>query len=192
MKFFQEQSKYKKKKGFSLVEVMVAISLLLIALVGPMTFYTRSSQSTEVANDRVIATFFAQEGAELVQKIRDDAVLADFFDVAQDGWGNFLNIVDDCLIGSCGLSVGENGGVNVIDCGSSSCALRYDSSASHSRFTHDSQAGIPTNFSRYIELRQVSNREVEIVSRVEWDTTVLRNRPSVEVKTSVFNIFAAE
>lgn len=180
----------KEHSGFSLIEVMVSISLLLIALVGPMTFFARSSQSTEIANDRAIATFLAQEGAELIQKLRDDRSLQDFFDVNNDGWNDFLADVADCVASPCGVSITDAGGVTVIDCESNSCVLRYDADATRARFNHTS--GDATQFTRLVQLNPVGTREVEILSRVEWDTTVLRDRPSVEIQTSVFNVFIAE
>lgn len=185
--------------GFSLIEVLVAISLLLIALVGPMTFFARNSQSTEVANDRAIATFLAQEGAELIQKIRDDRTLEYFLDTyfleTDDGWSQFRDDVAACMNGSpCGVSINESGVVNVIDCPSSgACRLWYDADANRSRFSHNND-GAETQFIRTIELHSPSganDREVEVMSRVQWESTALSGSQSVEVRTAVFNIFTA-
>ena len=181
--------------GFSLIEVLVAISLLLIALVGPMTFFARNSQSTEVANDRTIATFLAQEGAELIQKIRDDRTLQYFLET-DDGWSQFRDDVAACMNGSpCGVSINESGVVNVIDCSSSgTCRLWYDVDANRSRFSHNSDGAEETQFIRTIELQSPSeadDREVEVMSRVQWESTALSGSQSVEVRTAVFNIFTA-
>ena len=187
----------RNQSGFSLVEVLVAISLLLIALVGPMTFFARSSQSTEVANDRAIATFLAQEGAELIQKMRDDRTLEYFFDPNQDGWSlpadaNFLADVSQCIEPDrCGVFINDTGRVDVINCFGDSCALLYDENAGRARYNHNS--GDTTPYTRTIQLRpdETSNREVEIISRVEWDSTSLIETQSVEVQTTVFNVYVA-
>ncbi len=183
--------------GFSLLEVLVAVGLLLVAVVGPMTFFARSSQSAEVANDRAIATFLAQEGAELVQKMRDDRMLEYFLVPNEDGWGEFLDDTELCRNGSpCGVSINSDAEVSVIDCPSDSvCELRYDASAGRSRFHHGS-AGVDTQFIRTVELElssdsDTADREVEIVSRVQWESTALAGSQSVEVRTAVFNIFTA-
>ena len=181
--------------GFSLIEVLVAISLLLIALVGPMTFFARNSQSTEVANDRAIATFLAQEGAELIQKVRDDRMLEYFLDPEADGWAQFRDDITVCMNGTpCGVSIDESGVVNVIDCPSDSdCGLWYNAEADRSGFSHNG-AGTETQFIRTVELESPSganDREVEVISRVQWESTVLSGSQSVEVRTAVFNIFTA-
>lgn len=185
------------QSGFSLIEVLVAISLLLIALVGPMTFFARSSQSTEVANDRAIATFLAQEGAELIQKMRDDRTLEFFTTPEEDGWSspngdNFLADVSECIDPNrCGVSINDTGGVDVISCSGNSCLLLYDENAGRARYNHNS--GDTTPYTRTIQLRSdpADNREVEITSRVEWDSTSLIETQSVEVQTTVFNVYVA-
>ena len=181
------------QSGFSLVEVLVAISLLLIALVGPMTFFARSSQSTEVANDRAIATFLAQEGAELIQKKRDDRTLEHFLNSGEDGWEDFLSDVSQCMDASgCGVDIDTTAGdttVQVINCSDNNCVLSYDENAGRARYNHGS--GEVTPYTRVIQLEAIDNREVEITSRVEWDSTSLIGTQSVEVQTTIFNVYTA-
>lgn len=63
-------------KGFTLVETMVAISILAIALVGPFTAVQSALTSSYVARDRLVASTLAQEGLEYVRSIRDNNYLA--------------------------------------------------------------------------------------------------------------------
>ena len=53
-----------KQKGFSLVETLVAISILLIVIVGPMTISMSTAKSSSFASEQVQAFFLAQEGLE--------------------------------------------------------------------------------------------------------------------------------
>ncbi len=58
-------------KGFSLIEVLLAISILgfiVVALVGSLIF---GHQSTVLAGERARATILAEEGLEAVRSIRD-------------------------------------------------------------------------------------------------------------------------
>ncbi len=54
------------KKGFTLIETFVAITVLVIAVLGPMTLLSRALQDSRYIKDEVTATFLAQEGVELV------------------------------------------------------------------------------------------------------------------------------
>jgi prepilin-type N-terminal cleavage/methylation domain-containing protein len=70
-KFTQHHSAMRNGAGFTLVETLVAISILLIAVTFPMIFINTSSRSVSTSKDQVLATFLAQEGVELVHAVRD-------------------------------------------------------------------------------------------------------------------------
>jgi prepilin-type N-terminal cleavage/methylation domain-containing protein len=78
-------------KGFTLVETMVAISLLAVALVGPYVAVQNAVQGSYVARDQLIASQLAQEGVEYVRGVRDNnyhhgrSWLYGFNDSARDG-----------------------------------------------------------------------------------------------------------
>ncbi|MCA9355357.1 prepilin-type N-terminal cleavage/methylation domain-containing protein, partial [Candidatus Kaiserbacteria bacterium] len=77
MRYFRSQ-----QEGFSLVETLVAITILLIVVVGPMKIIISASNSTSFSGEQVVAFFLAQEGAEIAQKARDDLVLRKFLPTA--------------------------------------------------------------------------------------------------------------
>ena len=52
----------KNNKGLTLVETLVAISVLLMAVVGPMVIYSKSITNTRYAGDQITAYYLAQEG----------------------------------------------------------------------------------------------------------------------------------
>ncbi len=90
-----------KQKGFTLVETLVAITILLIVITGPLTISTSTARSTTFASEQVTAFFLAQEGAELAQMARDNLLLeafedpSDAYDIA-DAWADFTGThVDD-------------------------------------------------------------------------------------------------
>src|SRR3989344_1273934 len=84
MMFYQN-----KQSGFSLVETLVAISVLLIVVVGPMTISMRTAKSTSFASEQVQAFFLAQEGLELAHKGRDDLLLQNFAGTINNSWTRF-------------------------------------------------------------------------------------------------------
>ena len=66
----------KLSTGFTLVEAMVAVTVLTLAISG--AFFTANSAiiAAEIASDQLTASYLAQEGVEYVRKMRDDAYLA--------------------------------------------------------------------------------------------------------------------
>jgi Tfp pilus assembly protein PilV len=62
-------------KAFTLVETMVATSILVIAVAGPMTLASRSLASGFYARDQVTAFHMAQEALEVVRAVRDQNIL---------------------------------------------------------------------------------------------------------------------
>ncbi|MEK7601467.1 MAG: type II secretion system protein [Patescibacteria group bacterium] len=70
-----QNSKLKTTSGFTLIETLVAISLLAIAIVAPMSLTSQSLTAAYYARDQVTAFNLAQEGLEAVRAFRDGQVL---------------------------------------------------------------------------------------------------------------------
>ena len=65
-------SKFNGQKGFTLVETFVAITVLVIAVLGPMSLLSRALQDSRYIKDEIIASYLAQEGVELVMDERNN------------------------------------------------------------------------------------------------------------------------
>ena len=61
----------KTEKGYSLVEVLIAVSILMLAIVGPLTIAAKSLQSAQYARQQTTAFFLAQEGITAVNTFRN-------------------------------------------------------------------------------------------------------------------------
>lgn len=59
------------QKGFTLVESMIAVGLLVTGVVGVLTLVSRSIGFSGLAFNRLTAANLAQEGIEVVRNIRD-------------------------------------------------------------------------------------------------------------------------
>ncbi|HYC83350.1 MAG TPA: prepilin-type N-terminal cleavage/methylation domain-containing protein [Candidatus Paceibacterota bacterium] len=59
-------------KGFTMIESLVAIAILLIAVLGPMSLLSKAIADSSYARNQVIATYLAQEGLELVISERNE------------------------------------------------------------------------------------------------------------------------
>lgn len=60
-----------KQQGFTLIEAMVAISVLSLAITGPMIIAQKGIASAVYARDQITASYLAQEAVEYIRNARD-------------------------------------------------------------------------------------------------------------------------
>lgn len=191
---------HKNNKGFSLVEVLVAVSVLLLIMVGPMTIIVQSNRSASFATDQATAYFLAQEGLELAQNIRDKYQLEYIVNSVIDPWDSFKSDVVDCDA-SDGCSLEMNSGtdpdVTVTDCGHwpDPCRLYLDkdtSAGERKHFTYDlptlASPKTKTAYQRVIKIN-FNGAEAEVVSTVKWRSDNMLAESKVEVKTFLYDIY---
>ena len=65
-------SHQKTSRGFTLIETLVAVSLLAVVIVAPMSLTTQSLSSAYYARDQMTAFHLAQEAIESVRSVRDE------------------------------------------------------------------------------------------------------------------------
>jgi len=59
------------KCGFTLVEVLTAIFVILVGIVGALAVIQQTITYTALSSSRLVASYLAQEGIEIVRNIRD-------------------------------------------------------------------------------------------------------------------------
>ena len=67
---------FKSGAGFTLIETVVALALIVSGVVGAFSLALTGVTDASVSKNKLIAVNLAQEGIELVRKIRDDNELA--------------------------------------------------------------------------------------------------------------------
>ncbi len=199
------------QSGFSLVEVLVAISILLLAVVGPMAIISRATTSTTFATEQATAFFLAQEGLEIVQYLRDSRVLKHFeYQYNQSGavptpMSEFETTYSQCLNGAvCGVHIDTLYPVDVhrYSCSGNSvtnCRLYIDQeSTNSSRPVYRHVDSLPTTltaspYTRTIRIERVpatgAVREYKVISTVTWRSGNQISDQRVELVTYLTNTY---
>lgn len=204
------------QRGYSLVEVLVAISILLIAIIGPITIAVKSLQSSFYAREETTALFLAQEGVEGIVAIRNEtlvnAIQSSAPNALANAWSTFVTDakLDDCFTDD-GPVGGHDAGCNydfskttsqtilqqihpVTNCNTASnCLLKYDASAGRARYNVSSAGGsnVATKFTRIIKLyRDTTGDGVIIESTVTWPASVFGGgQQQVTLYGAVYKIY---
>ena len=96
-----------KESGFTLIEMMIAVFVMVVGIVGAMSLIQRVIFSSSISSSRLIAAYLAQEGAEIVRNVRDTNWLEARFS---------LNPWDEGLTGCSGVGfIADYNGLNQID-----------------------------------------------------------------------------
>jgi prepilin-type N-terminal cleavage/methylation domain-containing protein len=209
---------FRKNGGYSLVEVLVAISILLLATVGPMTIAVKGIQSSYYARQQATALFLAQEGVEMVVASRNEALITAIRGgtsltnawknwVSEDGVSN--HVLDRCRTASgCNFDFANatlsgttisgygTGGLHLVSCGTiTSCAMLLDTTQPRARYNRI--AGSATEYTRVIKLISETDRDgnpqndgVFIEVTVSWPARVFSNATqSVVLNSAVYPIY---
>lgn len=78
-----------RQKGFTILELMVAIFILLVGVVGLLSALQRAVSVTFISSSKLTAAYLAQEGIEIVKNIRE----ANWLEIhkglkGEDKWAN--------------------------------------------------------------------------------------------------------
>ncbi len=173
-------------KGFTLIETMVAISILVTTIVAPLTMAANSLFQSRYSRDQVTATYLAQEAVEMIKYVRDRNLMANLSNGNVDWldglWTAGINnkwveldwetIQNTPIYYLCG-GVGNN---------PQTCRyLSYDGS-----YKLDSTAPL-SKFKRAVKITKTNNLdEIRVEARVYWQTGGA-NMKSVKVVGYMYN-----
>lgn len=163
--------KINKKRGFTLIETLVAISILMITIAGPMVLVGNGIKASAYSRDQITAFYLAQDAIEAIRYIRDNNRIA-IVENNYTGWDYFNNIcATSCRIDT--PNVYSRSGTQF----TSTALNTYLNIDSNGRYTYN--AGTATKFKRTITLDTNNPNEVSIVVTIDWSSGLISRQFSV-------------
>ena len=160
-------SKNFTKKGFTLVETLVAIAVLMIAVAGPLVIANKALTSALYARDQSAASYLAQEEMEIIKNTRDNNLKGSTTPLP------WLNSIDSCVNGNMCDLTHVNGFSSVT---SGAGADGYPLYLGSNGYDHDPGSGTKTLFSRYFTLTQIDPNDYKIEVGVSWNEGTVPNK----------------
>lgn len=170
-----------KKNGFTLVETLVAISILSLSILAGFTAVQNGLKSSLTAKNQITAFFLVQEAMEHIKNIRDTNALI-FLNNPASGV-TWLTGLSSCASPSvCYIDVPSN---TITACsGVNSTCPNLVIKTSNGLYGYNA-AGVTTNFKRAISYQVVSADEVTFTVWISWTQGITTK--SFQVTKSLFN-----
>lgn len=182
-----------KNNGFTIVETMVAVAVLITIIAAPLTLAERSLASADAARQEITAVYLAQEAIEFVRNLRDSNVLVG------SAW---LAGLDACTnAAGCGIdptAASPNNQLFVCNTLLFTCTLQINKS---DPTTNPSFAGlyghqrvgsdwVKTEYTRMVFLNEtIANKEARITVTVSWTAGGFGAR-TISVSTNLMHWYA--
>lgn len=166
-------ARFRRAAGFTLIETLVAISLLTVAIVAPMSLTAQSLAAAYYARDQITAFYLAQEAIEALRSIRDTQIL----EIARVADASGVNLFGPIPLDNQPFIVDArtaDPAAAITVCSESVCPP-LDTDGTLYGYETD---WVPTNFTRTVRASLVngSNDEIRISVTVSWRTGAFQSR----------------
>jgi len=189
-----------KNRGFTILETLVAITIILIAITGPLDIIAHSLKASYYSRDEVTAFYLAQEAIEYARNERDNNELSQYTAVkdwlvgavgSRDGSIDCLNDAGKNPTNKCILLQTTGGDYKYQKCGGTTCDIMYKNG--EGIYGAENIGNVtPTNFIREIYFTKVPDESVPTGSRdAAWSTGMDRNEVVVTVNVYWTNSFGS-
>jgi prepilin-type N-terminal cleavage/methylation domain-containing protein len=151
-----------KKFGFTLVETLVAISILSLSILAGFTAVQNGLKSSLTAKNQVVAFYLVQEAMEYIKNRRDNNAL----DFINGGVSTWLTGLSSCANPSvCYIDVPTD---TITACsGVNTTCPNLVIKNSNGLYGYNA-AGVTTNFKRAISYQMVNADEITVTIWISW------------------------
>lgn len=147
------------KKGFTLVETLVAVFVITMAIAGTMAAVSKGLQSSYYSRDQITAFFLADEAMEIIRNQRD----SNFNDTNATNWLNGIpnttNTPQRVCVSAYPTPVIVQGTTNT------DCTLKQDTNGNFSM-----TSGSNSKFIRNVDVLQVADDQIAVTVTMKWTT----------------------
>lgn len=162
------------RSGQSLVEALVALSILTVGFLGIITLLNKSLQLSRTSSDDTQATYLAAEGIEVAKSLIDHDVYQGIFQDS-DEWGTCFP-----LPGTHYYELDYE----TTDCSSLVASANPENNPLYFHpdtdiFDYDSTGATPSNFTREIMVTN-NGEEIDVESIVDWTDGLASNNVTLE------------
>jgi prepilin-type N-terminal cleavage/methylation domain-containing protein len=167
-----------KKSGFTLVETLVAISVLSLSILGAFTAVQSGLQKSIYVKDQISAFYLVQEAMEYIHNIRDkNALVAMSSGGSPDDWlvGLANSASDPCYYGDGRVCKIDSPAGSISTCGATgSCPfLKQDAN-----YLFGYTSGTDTRFKREIQFERINlvdiKKEIMVTITVSWGSNTFQ------------------
>ncbi len=164
---------FSNRGGFTLVETLVAISILLLVVIGPITVAQRGIKSAYYANEQVTAVFLAQEAVEAIRELRDTNALGIYGGGAGGTWdwkASLKSSVSDCFDSNDGCAFDPESG-NFESCDSNNGCQLYVNRETGEYSYSNAEGFVDSGYTRKVYLNDTAvTGAVSVTVEVDWDS----------------------
>jgi prepilin-type N-terminal cleavage/methylation domain-containing protein len=179
----------KSAAGFTLVEMLVAITILLISVISPLGIMIKAMGTAITAREELIAVYLAEEGIEVAHYLRDNAALA-YIDAGAGptdsawGWAEPINVFvhTNCFDPDRGCAV-DIQSPKFKPCSEAVGCKLYEKNG---QYVHDSSDAALTLYTRKVYMKNGTDN-VEIRVEVTWDSQIFGGGHTLKVQSYIYN-----
>jgi len=161
-------------KGFTLIETMIAVTILIMIIIGPLSLATKSIELALVSQNQITAFYLAQEAIEYVKNVRDNNFLQS---------ASWLNGLSPCWNSDgCYVDIPNN---NLNACSANCPKIKYDGGS----YYYNYQVGQDTIFTRIVIIDKTipgNADEAKIKVTVSWPEK-FGGQKSFTLQNNIFN-----
>ncbi len=175
MKLFY--NKNQKRQGFTIIETLVAVAILMIAIAGPLTIAHKGLLAAVYAHNQVTASYLAQDAMEYIKNKKDTNMLQTTPPV--DWLLDIRGCTTACSVDTLSGSISSNLSLPCASCVLYKSAIGYN---------HDSGQA-KTQFTRYFFLSDidgVNDDEAKLTVIVTWNNGLISNQ--VLYESEIFKV----